>query len=144
MFICFIPFRFRITKRIRENAGLYLKGQSINAFLTLISFDILSKLVVILIDSGEVYAWGYGKACGNASDDVLVPTRQHTFKNNIVAVAGGNSHSMALSGTGPEVIKLFFMLSSAQLRLKSILLINVKMPTIVGILSFINRVNYRL
>ena len=44
--------------------------------------------------------------------------------------------------TGPEVIKLFSC--SAQLRLKFILLINVKMPTIVGILTFISRRNYRL
>ena len=33
---------------------------------------------------------------------------------------------------------------SAQLRLKFILLINVEMPTIVGILTFISRINYRL
>ena len=43
---------------------------------------------------------------------------------------------------GPEVIKLFSC--SAQLRLKFILLINVKMPTIVGILTFISKINYRL
>ena len=43
---------------------------------------------------------------------------------------------------GAEVIKLFSC--SAQLRLKFILLINVKMPTIVGILTFISRMNYRL
>ena len=40
----------------------------------------------------------------------------------------------------PEVIKLFSC--SAQLRLKFILLLNVKMPTVVGILTFINRINY--
>ena len=45
--------------------------------------------------------------------------------------------------SGPEVIKLFSC--SAQLRLNFILLINVKMPTIVGIfLTFISRINYRL
>ena len=44
--------------------------------------------------------------------------------------------------TGPEVIQLFSC--SAQLRLKSILLMNVKMPTIVGILTFISRINYML
>ena len=38
--------------------------------------------------------------------------------------------------TGPEVIKLFPC--STQLSTKFILLINVKMPTIVGILSFIS------
>ena len=42
---------------------------------------------------------------------------------------------------GPEVIKLFSC--SAQLRLKFILLINVKMPTIVGILTFMSRINYQ-
>ena len=45
-------------------------------------------------------------------------------------------------GPGPEVIKLFSC--SAQLRLKFILLINVKMPTIVGILTFISRINYQI
>ena len=43
---------------------------------------------------------------------------------------------------GPKVLKLFSC--SAQLRLKFILLINVKMPTIVGILTFISKMNYRL
>ena len=46
------------------------------------------------------------------------------------------------SGRDLEVMKLFSC--SAQLRLKFILLINVKMPTIVGILTFISRINYRL
>ena len=40
---------------------------------------------------------------------------------------------------GPEVIKLFPCLN--QLRTKFILLINVKMPTIVGILTFISMIN---
>ena len=42
---------------------------------------------------------------------------------------------------GPEVIKFFSC--STQLRIKFILLINVKMPTIVGILTFISRINYQ-
>ena len=42
----------------------------------------------------------------------------------------------------PQSNKTFF--SSAQLRLKFILLINVKMPTIVGILTFMSRIYYRL
>ena len=40
---------------------------------------------------------------------------------------------------GPEVIKLFSY--STQLSMKFILLINVKMPTIVGILTFISMIN---
>ena len=40
--------------------------------------------------------------------------------------------------SGLEFIKLFFVLSS-----EFILLINVKMPTIVGILTFISRINYK-
>ena len=42
----------------------------------------------------------------------------------------------------PEVTKLFSC--STKLRLKFILLINVKMPTSVGILTFMSRTNYRL
>ena len=63
---------------------------------------------------------------------------------------------LASNSTGPEVIKLFSC--SAQLRLKFILLINVKilkfillinvkmptMPTIVSILTLISRINYCL
>ena len=41
--------------------------------------------------------------------------------------------------SGPEVIKLFSC--SAQVSMKFFLLINVKMPTIVGILTFISRKN---
>ena len=41
--------------------------------------------------------------------------------------------------SGPKVIKLFSC--STQLSIKFILLINVKMPTIVGILTFISRIN---
>ena len=52
------------------------------------------------------------------------------------------SRGLNLTRSGPEVKKLFSC--SAQLRLKFILLINVKMPTIVGILTFISRINYRL
>ena len=48
----------------------------------------------------------------------------------------------SLRPPGPEVIKLFSC--STQLRLKFILLINVKMPTIVGILTFISWINYWL
>ena len=47
-----------------------------------------------------------------------------------------------VSSTGLEVIKLFSC--SSQLKLKFILLINVKMPTTVGILTFISRINYWL
>ena len=40
---------------------------------------------------------------------------------------------------GPEVIKPF--LRSTQLSIKFIMLINIKMPTIVGILTFISMIN---
>ena len=42
-------------------------------------------------------------------------------------------------GPGPEVIKLFSY--STQLSSKFIMLINVKMPTIVGILTFMSMIN---
>ena len=43
-----------------------------------------------------------------------------------------------LEYSGPEVIKLFSC--STQMNTKFILLINVKMPTIVGILTFISKI----
>ena len=43
------------------------------------------------------------------------------------------------AGPGPEVIKL--LPCSTQLSTKFILLINVKMPTIVGILTFLSMIN---
>ena len=51
------------------------------------------------------------------------------------------SSNKLCQSSGPEVIKLFSC--STQLRLKFILLINVKMPTIVGILTFMSRINYQ-
>ena len=46
------------------------------------------------------------------------------------------SGKLSCGRTGPEVIKLF--LCSTQLSIKFSLLINVKMPTIVGILTFMS------
>ena len=46
--------------------------------------------------------------------------------------------------TGGILAPRLYNIFHAQLRLKFILLINVKMPTIVGILTFISRINYRL
>jgi len=51
--------------------------------------------------SGEAYVWGYGKACGSKEEDVLAPRKCQTYRNNVVAVAGGGLHSMALSGDKP-------------------------------------------
>ena len=48
-------------------------------------------------------------------------------------------HKNVNFGPGPEVIKLFS--HSTQLSMKFILLINVKIPTIVGILTFISMIN---
>ena len=49
------------------------------------------------------------------------------------------SNYNTLKDSGPEVIKHFPC--STQLSIKFILLINVKMPTIVGILTFISMIN---
>ena len=49
------------------------------------------------------------------------------------------SNKLSYTWTGPEVIKLFSC--STQLSMKFFLLINVKMPTMVGILTFVSRKN---
>ena len=48
-------------------------------------------------------------------------------------------YSISTGRSGSEVIKFFSI--STQLSMKFILLINVKMPTIVGILTFMSRIN---
>ena len=59
--------------------------------------------------------------------------KMHTWKRDNSPV------SKLYFGPDPEVIKLFSC--STQLSTKFILLINVKMPTIVGILTFISMIN---
>ena len=55
----------------------------------------------------------------------------------VLGVSGDCLH--CIEGPGPEVIKLFSC--STQLSMKFFLLVNVKMPTIVGILTFMSRKN---
>ena len=59
----------------------------------------------------------------------------------VISQFGFESRTLVLIAPipGPEVIKKNSR--STQLSLKFILLINVKMPTIVGILTFISRIN---
>ena len=49
-----------------------------------------------------------------------------------------------LKPPGPEVTRIKLFSCSTQLSLKFILLINVKMPTIVGILTFMSRIHYQI
>ena len=52
------------------------------------------------------------------------------------------SRALIADQAWPQGYKTFFMLGSSET--KFILLINVKMPIIVGILTFMSRINYRL
>ena len=76
-------------------------------------------------------------------EDIITPklgkslTSYHCKTSLFYAI---EENDQAIWRPGPEVIKLFSC--STQLRLKFILLINVKMPTIVGILTFMSRINY--
>ena len=56
-----------------------------------------------------------------------------------VKIKGTCNSTRKLVAAGPKVIKLCSY--STQLSMKFILLINVKMPTIVGILTFISMIN---
>ena len=64
------------------------------------------------------------------------------FVNNACFLVDGRVNMFSIEcmlGWSHQCLTLFSC--SAQLRLKFILLINVKMPTVVGILTFINRIN---
>ena len=65
---------------------------------------------------------------------------RNSFKNTIrVSNSLNPDQDQHFVSPGPEVIKLFSC--STQLSTEFILLINVKMPTIVGILTFISMIN---
>ena len=51
-------------------------------------------------DGGELYAWGYGKACGHKTEDLLSPIKMQTHRKNVISAAGGSMHSMTLTGIG--------------------------------------------
>ena len=81
---------------------------------------------------------------------MAISPNQHLYSTNdinkilgshIVTFSSINVRRGSRRSPGPEVIKPFSC--SAQLRLKLILLINIKMLTIVDILTFISRINYR-
>ena len=65
------------------------------------------------------------------------------ISSNVVFCWGGEMNSIGINALnekpGPEVIKLFPC--SIQLSTNFILLLNVKMPTIFGILTFISMIN---
>ena len=49
-------------------------------------------------ENNEVWMWGYGKACGRRKWDVLYPEKVSLTRANAIVVAGGQMHSMALTG----------------------------------------------
>ncbi|XP_033749791.1 uncharacterized protein LOC117334342 isoform X2 [Pecten maximus] len=51
-------------------------------------------------DIGELYVWGYGKACGSKSSDVLSPLLMSAGRSRVTTVVGGMCHSMALTASG--------------------------------------------
>ena len=78
---------------------------------------------------------------GSVCEHFFVPLNKmgKRAKTNHTSVPYKALYQKCLNSSGPEVKKLFSC--STQLSTKFILLINVKMPTIVGILTFISVIN---
>ena len=79
--------------------------------------------------------------CTGLSESIHVKM-PHCWKSHVAAqILYTNEfyHLVGYNEPGPEVIKLFSC--STQLSMKFILLINVKMPTNVGILTFLSLIN---
>ena len=55
------------------------------------------------LDAGELYVWGYGKAVGFKYKDIVIPTRKLSHYTNIVELAAGATHSLALTGMIPTL-----------------------------------------
>lgn len=66
--------------------------------MALIDTQSKSALLNICTETGNLYAWGYGKACGT-KEDQLSPKcvkRSEPTANYVMSLAGGDSHSVAL------------------------------------------------
>ncbi|GFO04201.1 X-linked retinitis pigmentosa GTPase regulator [Plakobranchus ocellatus] len=73
--------------------GRYKKNQ-INSY----NVRSRSNLVATRVQSGDVYVWGFCKGCGHRRNDVLSPELKLQGRQ-IVQVAGGATHSLALTET---------------------------------------------
>ncbi|KAI8478252.1 hypothetical protein Bbelb_440170 [Branchiostoma belcheri] len=65
--------------------------------------------------AGEVYVWGSGKPCGTRRGDILSPTKLKTRHANVIMVAAGCSHSLALTGGSKETGKYYLSLCGPRL-----------------------------
>ena len=88
----------------------------------MLALEILTLLLEAPTDDSVEIVVGFLKECGQKLTDVT----PRGINGNVYR-------------PGPKVIKLFPCLT--QLSTKFILLINVKMPTIIGILTFISMIN---
>ena len=99
-----------------------LQGEHSAILLTFIKLTFVIKIFVL-----SIFEWPFYTGF----------TVYNNFEDKIVNIF--NLFESARFYTGPKVIKLFSC--STQLSMKFILLINVKIPTIVGILTFISMLN---
>ena len=72
----------------------YTKASNLSHFLS----TFLYSLYFVLVDTGVLFAWGLGRACGYRRQDVLQPVRMMTRQSNVVMASGGCAHSVALTG----------------------------------------------
>ena len=106
-----------------------MKSYKAICFDCFVHSDLIKFSIVITEAPGQVFATKMAK---------LTPSRSDNFDIRWQSVITLSIWPLP----GPEVIKLFSY--STQLSLKFFLLINIKMPTIVGILIFISRKNFIL
>lgn len=56
--------------------------------------------ILLCLGNGNLYAWGYGKACGS-KEDILAPKCIYQCTDGTVrSLEGGDSHSLALLDNG--------------------------------------------
>ena len=60
---------------------------------------LVKQSLCLVVESGELYVWGYGKAIGYKHKDIVRPTKKLSHYTNIIQLAAGSTHSLALTGT---------------------------------------------
>ena len=105
--------KFIIVSLIRNNSSIYIYILYTN-YAFCLSFQLLQlKFIMVLklinyiyiynTESGQLYAWGYGKALGTKTRHVVSPKSfsLHGKDNGfVVSLVGGDSHSMVLYQNG--------------------------------------------
>ena len=131
-----------IKYRLTSGLGFYFRGSILQYFRPSLSYHLSLRSSFCLFLSGcftQVYRNLFSLSLRGSLEDCSVRNKRNEKKRENLKQRKCNSKVKTVQAPGPEAIKHFPC--STQLSKKFILLINMKMPTIVGVFTFISLIN---